>query len=223
MVRTLRIVAAALALAGCMSDEPRDRGAPALREASPAPQIRSSAPPDREPAVALRHEPAVGLRGDVEPIGAGTLTAAAVEAYMDGQEKELRSELRGSGVVVGRKGDDLTLGIRSDSLFAPNAVVLTTRGAELLGAIARIVHRYDSTQLSVSGYTDTTGTAQRNLDVSQKRADAVAEVLTKNGVDRGRMNAKGFGQTDLRIPTGLDIDEPRNRRIEIDIAPRVKA
>jgi len=206
---------AALALAGCMSDEPRDRGVPALRGDAPAPPMRSSVAPDRGPAVALR--------GDVEPIGAGALTVAAVEAYMDGQEKELRTALRGSGIVVSRKGDDLALGIRSDLLFAPNSVALTARGSEVLGAMARVLRRYDSTQLRVSGYTDTTGTAQRNLDVSQKRADAVADGLARNGVDRSRVSAQGFGQTDLRIPTGLDIDEPRNRRIEIEIAPRMKA
>jgi outer membrane protein OmpA-like peptidoglycan-associated protein len=149
------------------------------------------------------------------------LTARNVGGYMDGEEHDLRTDLRGSGVGVSRPGDEIALTLRGDILFVANSSALTARSQQLLSVIAAILAKYDSTQLTVNGYTDAAGNADRNLALSQERADAVAKALEAGGVDAHRIAAHGLGAAHPKIPTGPNASEPRNRRVEIVITPRL--
>jgi outer membrane protein OmpA-like peptidoglycan-associated protein len=144
---------------------------------------------------------------------------AAVSAYMDGQENELRSRLRGQGVIVARRGDELVLNIPDAALFESGAD-LSGGGASILQTLSLTVRHYDHTALQVNGYTDTTGAPDKNLDISQRRAKAVASALAGYGVSGNRIGAQGFGEANPRIKTGENVNEPRNRRIEIQISAR---
>ena len=61
------------------------------------------------------------------------------------------------------------------------------------------------------------------MRMSQKRADAVVKQLADDGLEQKRVAGKGFGDEILKIPTGPNVAEPRNRRIEIRISPLVKS
>ena len=214
MPRALLVTLLALLSAGCAAERPP----PAYY--SPPPSL---APPP--PAAPYRAQTQHFISGPrpVKPIGAGVLAANAVEPYMDNQEGELRSGLRGSGIVVARTGNALLLNIRGDLLFEPNSAAISARGSEYLERIATLVRKYDSSLVVVNAYTDTTGSREHNLAVSQKRADSVVKQLTDDGVEQRRLAAKGFGDEILKIPTGPNINEPRNRRIEMRITPTVKS
>jgi outer membrane protein OmpA-like peptidoglycan-associated protein len=72
--------------------------------------------------------------------------------------------------------------------------------------------RFSKTQFEIAGYTDITGSAEGNLELSNARAEAVRAFLVANGVDPSRLSAKGYGDHDLLHP-----DRPRdpsNRRVE---------
>ncbi|HEY1613170.1 MAG TPA: OmpA family protein [Rhizomicrobium sp.] len=205
-------IVVALALSGCVMEPPgpgpRRMPPPppppqALHEAETAPRPLQGPPP-------------------VKSLGMGMLTAQAAGGYIDREEAELRAELKGRAIVVTRSGDNLVLNIPSDSLFGINSVVLNAKGMDVLQTVALDLRKFDSTQIVVNCYTDTTGTDDLNLKVSQKRADGVAGALTRDGVDSHRVAAKGFGAEILKVPTGPGKNEPRNRRIEIRITPKVK-
>ena len=69
--------------------------------------------------------------------------------------------------------------------------------------------------MRVIGYTDSTGGERRNLVIGQMRANAVAELLVAQGVDRARLRSvtrPGFAQN------GTDSD-PRDRRVTFELAP----
>jgi outer membrane protein OmpA-like peptidoglycan-associated protein len=149
------------------------------------------------------------------------LTAQKVEAYTDTEEAELRAALRGSGAIVGRLANDLVINMKSDVLFAVNSPSFSGRAGEIVEDVALVLRKYDSTQLQVNGYTDTTGSPDHNLQLSQARANAIAKALADDGVDAHRILARGFGEKGLKIPTGDNVNEPRNRRIEIRISPRM--
>ena len=86
--------------------------------------------------------------------------------------------------------------------------------ARTLAGVAEVLRHYDKTLINVDGYTDTTGSDQYNLDLSQRRAEAVADILVGGGVAQDRISpAKGFGETHLKVPTGDNVNEPRNRRV----------
>jgi outer membrane protein OmpA-like peptidoglycan-associated protein len=205
--------AALLILAGCATPRPSHADYPPAYT-PPPPQTNYT--PYRAPARA----PEVVVH-NVKPIGAGVLTAQKVEAYTDTEEAELRTALRGSGVIVGRLGNDLLINMKSDPLFETGSAAFADRASETFAAIAYVVRKYDSTQLQVNGYTDTAGAPERNLQLSQARASAIAKALTDDGVDPHRVLARGFGARGLKIPTGSGVSEPRNRRIEIRITPRM--
>jgi outer membrane protein OmpA-like peptidoglycan-associated protein len=159
----------------------------------------------------------------VKPLGRGELTAQTVETYMDLQEKELRAALRGSGTTVSRIGDGVALVIPADTLFSGDTDELTARGRNVLTRISLDARKFDSTRIFVSGFTDTREMPGGSRQKSESRADAVKKALAADGVDSHRIEAKGFGAENLRIPTAANVAEPRNRRIEIDFAPRMKA
>lgn len=213
-MRALIVVCGAFLVAGCAGGPPPQqsyyRPPPAHQ---PPPPSAYRAAPDHVSAEAR----------SVKPIGAGMLASNAVEGYMDNQENELRGALRGSGIVVARTGNALLLNIRDDQLFEPSSSALSRQGTEVLDRIAYDVRKFDSTLVVINAYTDTTGTGEQNLAVSQKRAETVGKQLVENGVEQKRVAAKGFGNEILKVPTGPNVSEPRNRRIEMRITPIVKS
>lgn len=149
----------------------------------------------------------------------GALAGGLVGNYMDNQEAELRQRLRSSGVRVARVGDDIVLELRNDILFELNSTDLSPRAVRTIDAVAEVLKHYDKTLIEVNGYTDTTGSADYNGKLSQARAESVANVLVDDGINAARISPRGYGETHLKIPTGDNVDEPRNRRVEIRIVP----
>ncbi len=74
------------------------------------------------------------------------------------------------------------------------------------------------TRVRVEGHTDSKGRDSYNLELSQERADAVRSYLIDVGIDAGRLQAVGKGETELLIkPDDTDEKRARNRRVEFDI------
>lgn len=207
-MKRFAILAAALILAGCQTERPYTG-----QYEPPMPPPRGAASPT--PAPRARTPAASG------PIG--VLASRETGRYMDDQEAALRQHLRGTGVRVARTGDDLVLLLRSDTLFALNASEVSPAALRTVDALAAVLRQYDKTLIEVNGYTDTTGRDDYNLKLSQHRAEAVADVLVDDGVNPARISPRGFGETHLRIPTGDNVNEPRNRRVEIRITAHVAA
>jgi outer membrane protein OmpA-like peptidoglycan-associated protein len=70
-------------------------------------------------------------------------------------------------------------------------------------------------QIQVTGYTDASGSVGYNQRLSERRANAVADALTRLGVARSDMMVSGRGKNDQRVPTADGVREPQNRRVEI--------
>ncbi|HEY0300121.1 MAG TPA: OmpA family protein, partial [Rhizomicrobium sp.] len=170
-------------------------------------------PPQERP---LPPRPSQPARNTAIPPGpAGPLTLARVGDYMDGLESQLRRHLR--GILVARQGDNLTVVVPNNALFTADGGVA---GDDVLEPLAAILRSYPHTVVQVNGFTDTAGSPERNLALSQKRAWAIAGALAHEGVPGNHLNAQGFGETRLRFATGDDRNEPRNRRIELLIKAR---
>jgi outer membrane protein OmpA-like peptidoglycan-associated protein len=90
--------------------------------------------------------------------------------------------------------------------------------AEGMGIVQQAADAYKSgapVQLQVTGYTDASGSAGYNQRLSERRANAVADALTRLGVPRTDMIVSGRGKNDQRVPTADGAREPQNRRVEI--------
>ncbi len=73
------------------------------------------------------------------------------------------------------------------------------------------------TRIRATGHADTTGTPRYNMALSIRRANAVRDVLVREGIPATQIVVIGRGETQLLVPTPDQINEPRNRRVEIVI------
>ena len=169
--------------------------------------IEAPPPPPAAAGPAPAHQPA--LSGTAGPLAKG-----GIGHYMDGLETDLRALMRGKALIA-RRGDVIVVTISSDTLFS--RLALSSDGRSRLSNLAQVLAHYDHTAIDIAAYTDSTGTPEQNLEVSQKRADVVARALSQGGVSAPRLAAKGYGATNFKVSNGSD---PRNRRIELRITPR---
>jgi len=97
------------------------------------------------------------------------------------------------------------------------AASLTDRARQIIRLAADASTHVQYTQIRVNGYTDTSGSARYNQALSVRRAEAVAAELVRLGVPRSAIAIRGFGETHLLVPTGPNVREAQNRRVEIII------
>ena len=69
----------------------------------------------------------------------------------------------------------------------------------------------------VTGHTDTVGSSDSNDKLSMQRAERVKGFLTGIGIPGDRIQVAGRGERELLVPTADNVDEPRNRRVEINV------
>lgn len=69
----------------------------------------------------------------------------------------------------------------------------------------------------VIGHTDTKGSGPQNDTLSLRRAEEVRQMLVQQGFPAQRIEAAGRGERDLAVTTADDVDEPRNRRVTVEV------
>lgn len=101
--------------------------------------------------------------------------------------------------------------------FEWNRAGLSKSGQKVVAEVADSLAGEDGYEIVLNGHTDTTGLEKYNLGLSKKRAETVASALEKRGIDRTAIKIFAFGESDPKVPTADNVDEPQNRRVEIFI------
>lgn len=160
-------------------------------------------------------------RRDSALVGAaiGGLAGGMIGNYMDRQESELRAQLQGTGISVTRNGDRIILNMPSNITFATDQYAVMPQFYPTLNSVAIVLRKFDKTLIDVNGHTDSTGSLQHNEQLSQNRAQAVANYLFGQGLDSRRVSAMGFGPSQPVAPNSTAEGRALNRRVEIQIAP----
>ncbi|MCX6626847.1 MAG: OmpA family protein [Candidatus Solibacter sp.] len=99
--------------------------------------------------------------------------------------------------------------------FDQNTDILTAESQAQFSAILNAIRERRSTAITITGHTDTTGTAQANYQLGLRRAERVVGVLTAQGVDASKLLVSSHGDADLLVNTGRGVAEARNRRVEV--------
>lgn len=181
----------------------------------------------RGPAADAGAGDAVGLLTGDDPrfgtamIGASSraLAGGAVGYYMDRQEARLREDLRGTGVEVVRRGDNITLDMPGAVSFASDSPELQGPFQPVLDKVAAALVEYGKTVIEVAGHTDSVGADAYNQQLSERRANSVAAYLASRGVQQSRMVTLGAGESYPVASNDTEAGRAANRRVELTIVP----
>jgi len=99
--------------------------------------------------------------------------------------------------------------------FLNNSSELTAESKAVIPAILSLAKTREIYEISIIGHTDTTGNDMFNMRLSSARAKAVRDELLSHGIRSGQMEYRYHGKRDPVVPTGNNVREPRNRRVEV--------
>lgn len=107
----------------------------------------------------------------------------------------------------------------TDLLFDYDSADLREGAAASLQKLGRLIQRNPQAIFKVEGHTDSFGTDEYNMNLSQRRAETVKEWLVQNmSIEPDRIQTEGFGKTRLIVPADRSVEEQQlNRRVEIVI------
>lgn len=168
------------------------------------------------------------IGGDTEGtlIGAGIGAALGGTAggffanYMEKQEMAMRQQLSGvEGASIQRDAEVLAVTFKSDVLFDVNSSTVKPGGYDELQRVAGVLNNYPQTTIQIAGHTDSTGSDQYNMQLSQQRANAVKNALVGYGVAPARLMTIGYGESKPIASNATDAGRQMNRRVAITITP----
>jgi outer membrane protein OmpA-like peptidoglycan-associated protein len=136
--------------------------------------------------------------------------AARAKAEADQLTKEM-ADLKAKQT---ERGIVLTMG---EVLFATGKSELSAQAMLSVDKLAEFLQKHPNRNVLIEGHTDTTGSDELNMTLSQKRADAVKEALAGKGVSEGRITAKGYGKKFPVASNDTPAGRSQNRRVEVII------
>ncbi len=154
-------------------------------------------------------------KGAILGAAIGGTGGALIGRKMDKQAAELRRDL--NGATVERVGEGIKITFASGILFGSNSATLTSAAAGNIDELATTLQKYPDTSITIDGHTDNTGSDAINKPLSQRRAQAVANELTSQGVDNSRITATGYGSSQPVASNATEAGKAQNRRVEVAI------
>jgi outer membrane protein OmpA-like peptidoglycan-associated protein len=130
------------------------------------------------------------------------------------QKQQLRAKLDELNAKMTNRGLVLTLG---DVLFEKNRARLLVSAMRAIDNLVLFLKENPDRKVLIEGYTDDSGSASYNLDLSLSRATSVADMLVANGIEKSRIITKGYGEIHPIASNDTAVGRRQNRRVEITI------
>ena len=150
-------------------------------------------------------------------IGAAVGGAAGnlIGKKMDQQAKELKQAI--PTAEVERVGEGINMTFNSGLMFKINSAEISESYKGDLAAAAEVFKKYADTYILIEGHTDDTGKEDYNMQLSQKRAEAVGAFLKSQGVEAKRLTEKWYGESQPKYANDSEENRSKNRRVELAI------
>jgi outer membrane protein OmpA-like peptidoglycan-associated protein len=144
-----------------------------------------------------------------------TATAREQTATARERTEELEAELAELQAVPQERGLVVTLG---DVVFDVNKAQLKSGGLRTIDKLAAFLERYPDRRVTVEGFTDSTGSAEYNQSLSERRAQSVRDALVQKGIDPARVDTHGYGEEFPKASNETPAGRQLNRRVEVVIS-----
>lgn len=144
----------------------------------------------------------------------GGVTGGIIGKQMDEEAKEIAQI---PGAEVKRVGEGINVTFESGVLFDVDQSALSSSAQTKIKNLAQVFTKYPDSYILIEGHTDASGSAGHNLDLSEKRAKAVAEYLEAQNVLSGRIKTAWYGENQPKLPNDTEANKAQNRRVEFAI------
>jgi outer membrane protein OmpA-like peptidoglycan-associated protein len=145
----------------------------------------------------------------------GGTAGALIGRHMDKQAAELKNDLKGA--TVQRVGEGILITFNEGLQFDVNSADLRPNTRVNLDELARVINKYDDTNVLIEGHTDSTGSLSHNQTLSEKRAESVRRYLINKGVVATRLASVGYGPSQPLADNETVEGRQINRRVEVAI------
>ena len=153
-------------------------------------------------------------------------SSAAQAAQSAAELAAAKKEAAAEKARIGQFQEAIKFTLESDLLFRSGSWEISPRGKDLIAKLAPKLAPYQQNKLVVNGYTDNAPISPAlkkkgvtsNEVLSQKRADAVMEYLTSQGVKPDMISARGFGEANPVASNNTTKGRAQNRRVEVTLA-----
>ena len=153
--------------------------------------------------------------GAIIGAAAGGTAGAVIGHRMDKQAEELQRDMKNAKVE--RVGEGIKITFDSGILFDVNKAELRSTSMTEIQKMAATLQKYPDTNVVVEGHTDNSGSDAINQPLSERRAQAVANYTTSQGVDASRITTKGYGASQPVADNTTAEGKQANRRVEVAI------
>lgn len=110
------------------------------------------------------------------------------------------------------------MGVIAGIYFDVDRDTIKPKSKPVLDNAVKVLSQFPETRWIIEGHTDSDGSRDHNMDLSQRRAEAVRQYLINHGIDAGRLSSKGFGPDVPIAPNTTAKGKAKNRRIEFKLA-----
>ncbi|WP_026713143.1 OmpA family protein [Flavobacterium daejeonense] len=151
----------------------------------------------------------------------GGVAGGVIGNKMDKQARQIDQAIPGADVE--RVGEGIKLVLNENAVrFDTNKSTLTATAKANLDKLVTVFNEYPDTDITIFGYTDSTGPADYNLKLSGERATSVKNYLIGKGLAGSRFNIQGMGIADPIADNGTAEGRSQNRRVEFAIVANAK-
>ena len=145
----------------------------------------------------------------------GGTTGILIGNTMDKRAEEMRRDMQGAKIE--RVGEGIKITFDSGLLFDVDQSELQPAAKTNIESLAKTLNKYPDTNILVEGDTDNSGSDAYNLQLSERRAQAVANYLKGLGVAGQRISTVGLGETNQIASNDTEYGRQQNRRVEVAI------
>jgi outer membrane protein OmpA-like peptidoglycan-associated protein len=145
----------------------------------------------------------------------GGAAGGIIGNYMDKQAAEMQQDIEGARIE--RIGEGIKITFDSGILFDVDKYDLRDQAKLNLDKLAVILNKYEDTNILLAGHTDSDGSDDYNMTLSERRARSVAGYLAANSVTSARMTVVGYGESQPIANNSTVEGKQMNRRVEVAI------